>query len=154
MFSTSLRRVPFLLIRNSHNSRNGLLQDYRFTPDHEWVFVSGKQAKVGLTDHAQYSIGEIVFVSIERLKQTVQRKEMVGIIESSKAASDLYSPVSGYVSEINEKVIETPKLINKSPYDDGDILFNEGWIFKIDLSNPSELKDMMSEKEYLDYLSK
>lgn len=112
----------------------------KFSKDHEWVKAEGKKARVGITDFAQKSLGEIVFVELPEMDLVLGAGEPVGVVESVKAASDILSPVSGRVVETNEALADNPGLLNENPY--------ESWIAVLELSDPSELDDLMDEEAY------
>ncbi|HUE68273.1 MAG TPA: glycine cleavage system protein GcvH [Candidatus Acidoferrum sp.] len=112
------------------------MADRRYTKTHEWVAVDGKHATVGITDFAQSQLGDVVFLELPKTGRKLDAGETFGVVESVKAASDLYSPVAGRISEVNDKLASKPELINSDP-------FGEGWIFKLDLAGdlPADLLD-------------
>jgi len=119
-----------------------LLAERKYTKKHEWISVENGIGTVGVTDYAQSKLGDIVYVQLPDVGETVTEGEEFGALESVKAAADIYSPVSGEVSEINSKLESEPDLVNKSPYD-------EGWLVKIQLSEPEKLPDdLLTEEEY------
>jgi glycine cleavage system H protein len=112
---------------------------------HEWVRIeSNGEAVVGISDHAQASLGDIVFVELPEVGAIVHLKNEIAVVESVKAASDVYSPVSGEITAINEELLESPEMVNKVPYDGG-------WFFKIKLSNEAELDDLMDAESYSEF---
>lgn len=113
----------------------------KYTKEHEWVRVEGDNVYVGVTDFAQGELGDIVFLEVETVGETLDIEEVFGIIEAVKTVSDMFMPVSGEVVEFNEKLADTPELVNKDPY-------GEGWMVKIKLSNPAELDDLMDVEAY------
>ncbi|MBI5540642.1 MAG: glycine cleavage system protein GcvH [Bacteroidia bacterium] len=113
----------------------------KYTKDHEWIRVEGNNAFVGVTDFAQGELGDVVFVEIETVGETLSKGEAFGTIEAVKTVSDSYMPVSGKVVEKNEKIEATPDVINKDPYGDG-------WMIKIELSNLAELNDLLTADQY------
>lgn len=115
--------------------------DYKYTKTHEYVKVDGKIGVVGLTDYAQDQLGDIVFVEFPEIGQEVRQGEAFGVVESVKAVSDCYSPVSGKVVEINEKLNEEPGTINSDPHGDG-------WMIKVEMSDPSDLDKLMDVNAY------
>ncbi|MCM8746653.1 glycine cleavage system protein GcvH [Thermomicrobium sp. CFH 73360] len=117
-----------------------------YTRTHEWVRVEGDIAVVGVTDFAQAELGDITYLELPEPGTTVKQGDSMGVIESVKAASDIYAPVSGEVVEANNAVVNTPELVNKSPYDDA-------WLVKIRMSTPDELKQLMDAEEYRKYLA-
>jgi glycine cleavage system H protein len=112
------------------------MADRRYTKTHEWVAVDGKTATVGITDFAQAQLGDVVFLELPAVGRKVAERESFGVIESVKAASDLYSPVAGKIAAVNEKLSTKPELVNSDPY-------GEGWILKVELAGalPAELMD-------------
>jgi glycine cleavage system H protein len=115
--------------------------DLKYTKSHEWVRVSGDTATVGITDHAQHELTDIVFVELPEIGKQFKSGEAVAVVESVKTASDIYSPVSGQILETNKAVVENPALANTEPY-------AGGWFFKIKLSNPGELDALLSPEQY------
>jgi len=113
----------------------------KYTKDHEWIRVEGNTAFVGVTDFAQGELGDVVFVEIETVGETLNKGEAFGTIEAVKTVSDSYMPVSGKVVEKNEKIEATPDVINKDPYGDG-------WMIKIEITNPSELGELLTAEQY------
>ena len=112
-----------------------------FTDTHEWILTENNEATIGITDHAQESLGDIVFIEFPEIGTEVQAGEEIGVIESVKAAADFYAPVSGTVIAVNEAARDTPSLVNSAPNDDG-------WLIKIELTNHKELEEYLSEAEY------
>ncbi|HKL47287.1 MAG TPA: glycine cleavage system protein GcvH [Candidatus Izemoplasmatales bacterium] len=117
-----------------------------YSEDHEWIKVEEGVATIGITDFAQHSMGEIVYVELPMEEDELDAGDVFGVLESVKAASDSFTPVSGEVVEVNEALEDEPELINESPYD--------AWILKIMMSNESELKDLMSPEEYEEFCNK
>ncbi len=113
----------------------------KFTEEHEWIIVNGDSATVGITDFAQQQLGDIVFVEIETLGQTLAKGEVFGTIEAVKTVSDLFMPVSGEVLEVNPKLSSNPEIVNKDPH-------GEGWMIKIKMSNLAELNSLMDVEAY------
>jgi glycine cleavage system H protein len=113
----------------------------RYNDSHEWVSVEDGVATVGISDHAQELLGELVFVELPEVGADLAKGDEAAVVESVKAASDVYSPVSGEVVEVNEDLESSPNLVNDEPY-------SEGWIFKIKLSNEAEVDDLMDSKAY------
>jgi glycine cleavage system H protein len=112
-----------------------------FTREHEWIKVDGDTATVGITTHAQEQLGDIVFTEVPDAGKQLKKGEEAAVVESVKAASDVYSPVSGVVSEGNQAVIDDPSLVNSDPE-------GAGWFFKLKLTNASELDGLMGEDDY------
>lgn len=117
----------------------------QYTKEHEWIAVAGDLATIGITDHAQHELGDVVFVELPEPGLKLKGSESFGSVESVKAVSEVYSPVSGEVTEINEAVVESPELINQDPY-------GRGWMIKVKLSNSSELKELLSASQYENYV--
>ena len=117
------------------------LSKLRFTETHEWVSLSGNTATVGITDHAQKEISDIVFIELAKVGRAVKPKESVMVIESVKAAFDIYAPLSGKISAVNDKLKGKPESVNQSPYADG-------WLFKIECSDIREMDALLSEGQY------
>lgn len=112
-----------------------------YTKDHEWIRFEGEQAIVGITDFAQNELGDIVFLDINTLNETLDKETIFGTVEAVKTVSDLFIPVAGIVVEINQKIIDAPELVNKDPYGDG-------WIIKIKVLNEGEKKELLSVDAY------
>jgi glycine cleavage system H protein len=117
----------------------------RYTREHEWVLIEGTQATVGVTDYAQHELGEVVFVELPKVGDSVTKDEPFGVVESVKAASDVYAPVSGEVTEANDDLVSTPELINDDPYGDA-------WLIRVEMSDTSEVEHLMSAEEYKEYV--
>ena len=115
--------------------------DLKYAKSHEWVRVSGDTATVGITDHAQAELTDIVFVELPAVGRKVKAGEACAVVESVKTASDIYSPVSGEIIEVNQSVADNPALVNSKPDTDG-------WFYKIKLSNPAELDSLLSPEKY------
>jgi glycine cleavage system H protein len=113
----------------------------KYAQTHEWASLNGKTATVGLSDHAQKEISDVVFVELPKIGRAVKQKESAMIVESVKAAFDIYAPVSGTIVKVNDKLKDHPELINKSPYE-------EGWLFQIEIANPAEMNSLLSETDY------
>lgn len=120
--------------------------DLKYASSHEWVRVDEDgTATVGISDHAQDALGDIVFVELPEVGTTVNAKEEVAVVESVKAASDIYSPVSGEVVAINEALVDAPETVNSAPYEDG-------WFFKVSISDEAELSELMDADAYSDHI--
>jgi glycine cleavage system H protein len=115
--------------------------DLKYTKSHEWVRVNGDTATVGITDHAQHELTDVVFVELPEVGRMVEAGKACAVVESVKTASDIYSPVSGEIVEQNQPVTDNPALVNTEPY-------AGGWFFKIKLSNPAELDALLSPEDY------
>jgi glycine cleavage system H protein len=116
-----------------------------FTREHEWIKVDGDTATVGITDHAQEALGDIVFTEVPEAGRSLNKGQEAAVVESVKAASDVYSPVSGEVTEGNRAVVDDPSLVNSDPE-------GAGWFFKLKLTNSSELGGLMSESDYREWV--
>lgn len=112
-----------------------------FTKDHEWALISGDEAKVGITEYAQHELGDIVYIELPAVGDPVSKGDSIGTIEAVKTVADIYSPLSGEIIEINEALKDASELANKDPY-------GEGWIARIKISDPSEVKGMLTPEEY------
>ena len=117
------------------------VKDLLFTKTHEWIKVEGNIGIVGITDYAQQQLGEVVFIELPQVDKEVEQFSSVGTIESTKAASDLYTPVSGKILEVNKNLEDQPNLVNES-------CFQEGWIFKIELKDSKELDNLLDYSQY------
>ena len=125
---------------------NDVPSELRYTKSHEWVKVEGEIATVGITDHAQEELSDVVFVELPQKGQAVGSGDSIAVVESVKAASDIYAPVGGEVVEINTEVEGDPSIINSSPYEDG-------WIFKLRFEDESDLEDLLDAGQYEDLIT-
>jgi glycine cleavage system H protein len=116
-------------------------QELKYTKDHEWVKIEGDTATIGVTDFAQGELGDIVYVEVETLDETLEREEVFGTVEAVKTVSDLYMPVSGEIIEFNDSLEDEPEKVNNDPYGDG-------WMIKVKLSETSEVDDLLTAEEY------
>ncbi|MDO7847857.1 glycine cleavage system protein GcvH [Hymenobacter sp. M29] len=112
-----------------------------YTKDHEWIRVEGDVAYVGITDHAQKELGDIVYVDIDTLDKDVAQHEVFGTVEAVKTVSDLFSPITGTVLEVNGKLADSPETVNSDPYGDG-------WMVKISIAKPEELESLLTAETY------
>lgn len=119
--------------------------DLFYTENHEWVSADGKEAVVGITEHAQEELGDIVFVELPSVEEELDQFEEFGVIESVKAVSDVFMPASGIIVEVNEELMDQPEMINEDPY-------GSGWLIKIELKDKSELDELMDSNEYKAFL--
>jgi glycine cleavage system H protein len=115
--------------------------DLRYAKSHEWVRVEGPVATVGISDHAQHELTDVVFVELPTVGKAVKAGEACAVVESVKTASDIYSPISGEVSEVNKTVVDNPSLVNTEPY-------GGGWFFKLKISAPNEASALLSPDDY------
>ena len=116
-------------------------EELKYTKDHEWIRIEGDVAYVGITDFAQRELGDIVYVDIDTLDKDVAREEVFGTVEAVKTVSDLFSPLSGQVLEVNDKLDGSPELVNSDPYGDG-------WMIKMSVSDQGEVADLLSASAY------
>jgi glycine cleavage system H protein len=121
--------------------------DNKYAKSHEYVNVEGDIATIGITDYAQKELGDVVFVELPQVGTQLEANEELGSIESVKAVSELFAPVSGEVLEVNEDLAEKPELVNTDPWGDG-------WMIKVKMSNPDDLEELMSAEEYEEYVEK
>lgn len=120
-------------------------KDYKYTKEHEWIQINGNSANVGITDHAQESLGDIVFVELPKVGAQLQAGKTFGTVESVKAVSDLFAPASGKVTAVNEALNQSPENINKDAHG--------AWMIKLELSNPAELQGLLSAEDYERYVA-
>jgi len=116
-------------------------ENLKYTKDHEWIRIEGEEAYIGITDFAQGELGDIVFVEVETVGETFNKEEVFGTIEAVKTVSDMFMPLGGEVLELNEKLEDTPEVINTDPYGDG-------WIIKISINDASEVDSLLSNTDY------
>jgi glycine cleavage system H protein len=116
-------------------------KDLKYAKTHEWVRVAGNVATVGITDHAQHELTDVVFVELPEVGRKIKAGDACAVVESVKTANDIYSPVTGEVAEVNSAVVADPALVNSEPYDGG-------WFFKIRLANPAELNALLGPEQY------
>jgi glycine cleavage system H protein len=119
-------------------------ENFRFTKEHEWVLVEGETGTIGISFHAQKELGDIVYVDLPKVGATAEKGKTIGSVESVKAVSDIYAPVSGEVIAANELLTTSPEKLNEDPH-------GAAWLFKVKLSAPDELKDLMSAADYTAY---
>jgi glycine cleavage system H protein len=120
-------------------------ENFRYTKEHEWVLAEGDTGTVGITDHAQQELGDIVYVDLPKVGAAVEAGKTLGTVESVKAVSDIYSPVSGEVTAINDALAEAPEKLNADPH-------GEAWLVKIRLSAPAEIQNLMTSADYQSYI--
>ncbi|WKV09618.1 glycine cleavage system protein GcvH [Thermoanaerobacterium sp. CMT5567-10] len=120
-----------------------ILEGLYYSKNHEWVKVEGDKAYVGITDFAQHSLGDIVYAELPEIDTVLNAGDTLGTVESVKAASDVYCPISGKVIEVNQSIADDPSLLNSDPY--------ENWMICVEISDPSELDELMSPEEYSDF---
>ena len=122
-----------------------LPEGYLFTKEHEWVQFEDNIATIGITDFAQESLGDITFVQLPKEGEEIRKDDPFGVVESVKAVSDLYAPVTGRVAEVNQPVLDAPELVNEDPYSDG-------WLLKVEVTNPEDRDGLLSGAEYKEYV--
>jgi glycine cleavage system H protein len=115
--------------------------ELKYTKDHEWIRIEGDIATVGITDFAQGELGDIVYVEVETLEETLEREEVFGTVEAVKTVSDLFLPLSGEIIEFNEALEDAPEIVNSDPY-------GEGWMIKIKIQNSEETSDLLTDQQY------
>jgi len=120
-------------------------EDLSYTKDHEWIRAKGNEATVGITDHAQNQLGDVVYVELPKVGDKFESSEPFGSVESVKAVSEVYMPVSGAVTEVNEALNDSPEQVNEDPY-------GEGWMIRIKVDKPAELDALLTAAEYEDYI--
>ena len=116
-------------------------ENLKYTKEHEWILVEGDQATVGITEFAQSELGDIIYVELPQPGKEVKKDDVFGTVEAVKTVSDLFMPVSGKVLETNKQLDQTPELVNEDPY-------GQAWMIKIELSDPSQLNDLLTQEEY------
>lgn len=120
-------------------------ENFHYTKEHEWVRVDGNDAVVGITDHAQNELGDIVYIDLPKVGVALKQGDTLGSVESVKAVSDVYSPVSGEVTEVNQSLTTAPERLNQDPH-------GEAWLVKIRLTAPDEIKQLLSAADYQNYI--
>jgi glycine cleavage system H protein len=120
-------------------------EKFRYTKEHEWVLIEGGTGTIGITDHAQHELGDIVYVDLPKVGQPVEKGQSFGSVESVKAVSDIYSPVTGSVTAINDLVTSSPEKLNEDPH-------GAGWLIKVNLGSADEVNGLMTAEDYQKYL--
>lgn len=115
--------------------------ELKYTKDHEWIRIEGNIATIGITDFAQSELGDIVFVEVETEGETIEKEEVFGSVEAVKTVSDLFMPISGEILEFNQALEDAPEVVNEDPY-------NEGWMIKVKIADPSNMDDLLSADQY------
>ena len=116
-------------------------EDLKYTKDHEWVRIEGNEATVGITDFAQGELGDIVYVEVETIGESLDKESVFGTVEAVKTVSDLFLPLAGEITAFNENLEDTPELVNDHPYD-------QGWIIKMKISDPSQIQTLLTHEGY------
>lgn len=117
----------------------------KYTKDHEWIKIEGNTATIGITDYAQGELGDIVYVEIETLGEELNKEEIFGSVEAVKTVSDLFLPLSGKITEMNDNLEDNPELINDDPY-------GEGWVIKMEIKDTSEIEELLTAESYKDLI--
>ena len=117
------------------------MSNLKFSKEHEWIKIDGDIATIGITKHATEMLGDIVFIELPKKETLVEKDGNIGVVESTKAASDVYTPISGEITETNQSIVDDPSKINSDPE-------NEGWIFKLKIKDKSEIDTLMNKEEY------
>jgi len=117
------------------------MSDKKFSKQHEWLAINGEVATIGITKHASEMLGDVVFVELPEKGKNIEKDSQAGVVESTKAASDVYTPISGEIIEINQSIVEDPSLVNKDPE-------GSAWFFKMKIKNQSELNSLMNKSDY------
>jgi glycine cleavage system H protein len=123
----------------------GKNSDTRYTKDHEWVKLDGEIVTVGITDYAQQQLGELVFIEVPELERDVTAGEACAVVESVKAASDIYSPLAGRIAEINETIVEDPEIVNSDAE-------GEGWFFRLEIDDPAAFEELLDQDAYDEFV--
>ena len=121
-------------------------KDLKYTKDHEWIKIDGEIATIGITDFAQGELGDIVYVEVDTIDETLEKEAVFGTVEAVKTVSDLFMPISGKIIEFNESLEANPEKVNEDPY-------NEGWMIKLKVSDRSEVADLLSPSDYENSIS-
>ncbi len=119
-------------------------EDLHYSKDHEWIRVEGDVGTIGITDHAQNSLGDVVYVELPKVGESFSAHESFGSVESVKAVSEIFTPVGGEITEVNESLQDEPEKVNTDPY-------NEGWMIRVRMSNPGEVDSLLNAVEYEDF---
>jgi glycine cleavage system H protein len=125
---------------------NNIPENLRYSKDHEWVLVDGETATIGITDYAQHSLGDVVYVDLPRVGDSFGSHEAFGSVESVKAVSEVFTPIAGEITEVNDALNDSPEVVNNDPY-------GAAWFIKVKMENAGEADGMLSAEEYEEYLS-
>ena len=120
-------------------------EDYLYSKDHEWISVQDSEGTIGITDYAQHELGDVVYVDLPEVGDSLEVNEPFGSVESVKAVSEIFAPITGEIIEVNSKLLDSPEMLNESPHE-------QAWMVKIRLANPEELRGLLSPEEYEEYL--
>ncbi len=121
--------------------------ELKYTKDHEWIRIEGNVGTIGITEYAQGELGDIVFIELPAIGKKIESGQSFGTVEAVKAVSDLYAPISGEVKELNKEIQDSPELVNKEPYE-------RGWMIKVTLSHPEEVKNLLDAEAYKKLIAK
>ncbi|GMY09518.1 glycine cleavage system H protein 2, mitochondrial-like [Fagus crenata] len=141
MWATSAASYMRISVPYRFRAFSSVVKDLKYADSHEWAKVDGNSATIGITDHAQDHLGDVVYVELPEVGKSISQGSGFGAVESVKATSDVYSPVSGKVTEVNEELNSSPGLINASPYENG-------WIIKVEMSDKDEINKLMDSDQY------
>jgi len=144
--SLSFTRFEIPNSAGEFNNMSNIPENLHYTKDHEWVGVSGDTASIGITDYAQSSLGDVVYIDFPRVGDRFGTHEAFGSVESVKAVSEIFTPIAGEIVEVNQSLNDSPEKVNSDPY-------GEGWFVKIKMDNPGEADALLSGEEYDEYLS-
>jgi len=140
------RRVEVRRFHLEENDEMAYPANYKYTKEHEWLKVDGDTGSIGITDYAQEQLGDVVYVELPEVGAQVTKDEAFGVVESVKAVSDIYAPVSGTVIEINVSLPDSPETVNEDPYGDA-------WMIRVEMSDPGELDDLMTAAQYKKFVA-
>src|SRR5690242_12817326 len=137
----ALKKSTWLLAHKKVGEKMAYPSDYRYTKEHEWVRVEGDSATIGITDYAQHELGDVVFVELPKIGAKLNAGESFGTVESVKAVSDIYAPISGEVTEVNSALADAPETVNKDPH-------GKAWLIKLKVANSAEVGKLMNGAAY------
>lgn len=137
----SKQSLDFILLKQINNKQMNIPSNLKYTKDHEWVLIEGDVATIGITDFAQKELGDIVYVEVETLDQTLNKDEVFGTVEAVKTVSDLFLPLSGEIIEFNDELESNPEDVNSDPY-------GKGWMVKVKIANTAEVDELLSSDAY------
>jgi glycine cleavage system H protein len=138
-------RESLRVVRGGHGSMTMYPEEYRYSKEHEWIKVDGDRGTVGITDFAQQQLGDVVFVELPEVGATFSVQDVFGNIESVKAVSELFCPISGEILEVNQTAVDSPELVNKDPH-------GEAWLIVFKIQDPAEIDQLLSAADYQKYL--
>jgi glycine cleavage system H protein len=141
----TFEKSPSRVVRGGLGSKAMYPEEYRYSKEHEWIKVDGDRGTIGITDYAQQQLGDVVFVELPEVGATFSAQEVFGNIESVKAVSELFCPISGEILEINQTAVDSPEMVNKDPH-------GEAWLIVIKIQDPAEVAGLLSAADYQKYL--